>query len=478
MVGTQQPEVDAHAICAEIYDWYTAIGGRVGWDNGEFDTVSVPNQAIRLIVHGFDDIKNSTISANARFDGAPVRGKWISYIIFFDGDPTDINRRGAFHSFARSRALMAHEYQHAVTEFSFKDGHGNPGLSHAHWHEAIHEGVSDVFGGLFSGEWLMGQEISPRQEVLRNLAFPRDRDAASKISFDHYGDRNAEHGENSKSYACGTILAHAAFLMAEGGVHQRTDRNPALIPVKGLGRELRNGIDVYKAALIWYSTLTDFLSNIGAVTGTIRGDERVFLRIRDACVSAAAQLFGKNSCECRTVMLVFYAVGLHPVGTVYGPDLTFLTAGSDWLLSQPYIGIKAPKNASPDLFIRNGRVSNWSAKISRRRRGAATQIENKVYCRVRNIGDQAATNIKITFEYAKVVDGVAQWFPMKDKNGIVQSLRLTRLPAGQLISGRQANYAAGQCDGQMVCAAVSSWRNRRSLQYPRNRLLYQGRELF
>jgi hypothetical protein len=34
--ASQQPEVDEHFRVAELYDWYDAIGGRVGWDNDDF----------------------------------------------------------------------------------------------------------------------------------------------------------------------------------------------------------------------------------------------------------------------------------------------------------------------------------------------------------------------------------------------------------------------------------------------------------
>jgi hypothetical protein len=34
--ASQQPEVDEHATCGDLYDWYAAIGGRVGWDDGQY----------------------------------------------------------------------------------------------------------------------------------------------------------------------------------------------------------------------------------------------------------------------------------------------------------------------------------------------------------------------------------------------------------------------------------------------------------
>lgn len=118
--------------------------------------------------------------------------------------------------------------------------------------------------------------------------------------------------------------------MAQGGVHQRSSRTPVLIPVKGLGREIVGGKDVYKAARIWYRALSFYLSNIGAMTGIPANDENIFRTFRNAVVNAAIDLYGANSLEHKTTELAWYAVGLHPVGTDYGPDVTFLTWGADW----------------------------------------------------------------------------------------------------------------------------------------------------
>ena len=428
--ASQQPEVDEHFNVSELYDWYNAIGGRVGWDDNDFSAPLVPNQNINVVAHTYDDSAGTSRSVNAFFDKQLVSGKWVSHLAFFDGDPTGATFAGfVFDYLAGSSAIVAHEYQHAVTDFSFKDGAGNPGLTYSDWFAAIHEGTSDVFGGLFSGNWWMGNECSPTGQIFRNLAFPRDTAPLDPGKFDHWDDRNNVSGSGAR-YFRGDILAHCAYLMAQGGVHQRSSRNPVLIPVKGLGRETVAGKEVYKAARIWYRALSLYLSNIGTMTGIPANDENIFRTFRNGTVSAAIDLYGTNSIEHKTTILAWYAVGLQPVGTPYGADVTFLTWGADWWMSRPYIGVPSPDWSSVDLFINNGGTSEWNAKVNVLSSGSPTQFENKVYCRLRNVGTAQANNVQVQFEYAKCTSGGATWLPMTDKDGNIQVLNAGNLAAG------------------------------------------------
>lgn len=429
--ASQQPEVDEHFIVSELYDWYHAIGGRTGWDDNDFSGPLVPNQTLNVVAHCYDADAGTSRSVNAFFDKQLVSGSWISHLAFFDGDPTGSTFPGFADDYlAGSNGIVAHEYQHAVTDFSFKDSMGNPGLTYADWFAAIHEGTSDVFGGLFSGNWWMGTEVSPTGQIFRNLAFPRDTAALDPAKFDHWDDRNNMTGSGAR-YFRGDILAHCAYLMAQGGVHQRSSRTPALIPVKGMGRETAGGKNVYKAARIWYRALSLYLSNIGAMTGIPTNDENIFRSFRNATISAAIDLCGFNSAEHKTTLLAWYAVGLQPVGTDYGPDLTFLTWGADWWMSRPYIGIASPDWSSVDLFINNGGgISEWNAKVNVIDMGIPTQFENSVYCRVRNVGTQQASNVQVQFQYAKISTSGVTWFPITDKDGNIQTLNLGNLTAG------------------------------------------------
>jgi hypothetical protein len=306
---------------------------------------------------------------------------------------------------------------------------------------------------LFSADWWMGSSISPSGQVFRNLAFPRDtttlvNTALGNHSKDHFDDRNLDGGFR---YDRGTILAHCAYLMAQGGVHQRSSRTPVLIPVKGLGRETVGGKDVYKAARIWYRGLSQYLSNIGAMTGIPANDESIFRSFRNATVSAAIDLYGANSIEHKTTVLAWYAVGLQPVGSDYGADATFLTWGADWWMSRPYIGISSPDWSSADLFINNGGTSEWNAKVNVLDGGTPTQFENKVYCRVRNVGTQQANNVQVQFEYAKITTSGVTWFPITDKDGNIQVLNVGNLSAGA------SNFADSAQNTPPATAMIKWW---------------------
>jgi Zn-dependent metalloprotease len=449
--ASQQPEVDEHFTVAGLYDWYNSIGGRVGWDDNDFSAPLVPNQTLNIVAHTYDVQVGTSRSVNAFFDKELVSGLWISHLAFFDGDPTGAtDPTFVFDYLAGSGAIVGHEYQHGVTDFSFKDGAGNPGLTYSDWFAAIHEGTSDVFGGLFSGNWWMGNDCSPTGQIFRNLAFPRDTAPLDPSKFDHWDDRNNITGSSAR-YFRGDILAHCAYLMSQGGVHQRSARNPVLIPVRGMGRETVGGTDVYKAARIWYRGLANYLSNIGAMTGIPGNDENIFRSFRNATVSAAIDLYGANSLEHKTTVLAWYAVGLQPVVTDYGADVTFLTWGADWWMSRPYIGISSPDWSAVDLFINNGGISEWNAKVNVYSSGSPTQFENMVYCRVRNVGTAQANNVQVQFDYAKCTTGGATWYPMTDKDGNIQVLNAGNLAAGA------SNFADSAQNSPPATALVKWW---------------------
>jgi hypothetical protein len=262
--ASQQPEVDAHYLCGDLYEWYDALsGGRAGWDDGNYSSPPVPDQPVRVLTHAYDDGAATSRSVNAYMDRGMSGGNWYAFLAFFDGNPTATcttpNDR-AYDYLAGSRFIVGHEYRHAITDFSFEDAGGNPGLTYSGWLAAVHEGLSDVFGTLYAENWLPGPEISAANLVFRNLAYPRDPNAwvnrtggipcgLSNHNKDHWDDRNLDSGFQ---YDRGTIIAHCAYLIGAGGVHQRASRTPVLIPVEGLGHQTVNGRSVLRAARIWY----------------------------------------------------------------------------------------------------------------------------------------------------------------------------------------------------------------------------------
>lgn len=54
-----------------------------------------------------------------------------------------------------------------------------------------------------------------------------------------------------------------------------------------------------------------------------------------------------------------------------------------------------------------------------------------MYCRVRNVGDQAAQNVVVDLSYAKLGTAPIGWQPVTDRNGVVQQINVGALAAGQ-----------------------------------------------
>ncbi|MBN1136217.1 MAG: M4 family metallopeptidase [Anaerolineae bacterium] len=420
----QQPEVDAHHMARQQYEWYHAVaGGRDGWDAGLFPNPPVPPQVLNIVAHcrwpG-----GSCQDANAYQWNYKSGGTWVFWLAFMDGDNTN------YDYMAGSRFIFAHEYQHAITNFSFEDASGNPGLTYSGWLGAVHEGLSDTFGILTTGDWLPGRDISraATPQIFRNLVYPRDTACYAANKLDHFADRNT----TANYYARGTILAHCAYLMGKGGVHQRAARTPQLIPVPGLGWTTVGGKDMPKAARIWYRAVAIRFGTSAAATGMPANDEQSFRTLRTAVVRSAEDLYGAGSAEHRNTILAFYAVGLHPTDTHYGPDVTFLRWGIDWDLSRAYVGLTSPNYSSLDLFVNNNGGSGWNALVNvvDPATGLPTGFENTVYCRVRNVGDQQADDIIVTFDYAKAGTATWTWLPVLDKNGNPQTLNVGSLAAG------------------------------------------------
>jgi Zn-dependent metalloprotease len=414
--ASQQSEVDLHWFTGDIYDWYAAIGSRVGWDNNDFSSPPVPAQTLHAVAHVPGGI-------NAGMRSTWSGGNVTYWLKFFDGDVT------TYDYLAGSAFIVAHEYQHAVTEFSFEDAAGNPGVTYdSGWMGAMHEGVSDVFGTLYEANWTMAADISPSNQIFRNIVFPRDDGPPPSTAswdanhLDHWADRTID----TERYSRGTILAHCAYLMGSGGVHHRAARTPVLIPVYSLGTETVSGRSVLKAARIWYRAMRFYFGTVAAPTADPSSDQNLFTNLRTACISAANDLYPGDTREVKNTTLAFYAVGMHPAGTSYGADCTFLRWRADWDRSSPYIGITSPMWASVDLFVNNGGTSDWNAQVN----SSTSDFENQVYCRVRNVGDLPATGVTVAFHYAKIGSAPTGWLPMVDKNGVTQTLTIGTLATG------------------------------------------------
>lgn len=428
--ASQQPEAEVHAMTARVYEWYDALAGgsgRAGLDDGNYPSHVPADMPVHTLTH--------VPGLNGQFySGLDSAGRRVSYLSF----GTEVGTAG-HRAWEASAFVVSHEYHHGITAHSVASSDPTYSTGFNDWRRAASEGLADVFGGLFSGEWYAAAGIAPGGVPLRNLAYPRDP-AAARVARDHFADRPAD--DSDQGYATGTILAHCAYLMSQGGVHQRAARTPALIPVHALGTVMSGALEVPLAARIWYRMMDTRFATAG---GASNAD--LFRMLRTETLAAAQDLAGTASAEYRTTRLAFHAVGLQPAGEAYGPDPTFLPWGWGWRFSRPFLGLDCPDWASLDLFINNGGASEWNAIVNAE--GSTMVFENSVYCRVRNVGDQTANGVSISFEYAKHGTAPVVWLPMLDMAGTVQTLFVGNLAPGA------ANFADSDQDSPPATARVT-----------------------
>ncbi|MDT8327603.1 MAG: hypothetical protein RQ750_09515 [Roseovarius sp.] len=110
-----------------------------------------------------------------------------------------------------------------------------------------------------------------------------------------------------------------------------------------------------------------------------------------------------------------------------------------WKHSRPYLGFPARWWRSPDLFINNGSGAEYDADV-----GAT----NKLFARVRNIGDAPLGNVVVRFYFrahgTALPPGSTAWKPFQDSGGIDCVLSIPTLAAGSMNFTNPASPPASQ----------------------------------
>lgn len=416
--ASQQPEIDLHRFATQIYEFYANLGWK-GFDNEGWDTCPV-----RAVAHiGLD--------ANAYFNKFTMTGTGNKhgYIAFFDGECDAGSLQYDF--IAGDLGIVAHEYQHAITYFGVTKASGDPGGLYSDViRGAMREGYSDSFAGLISGIWI-NPALSPDGVCVAGLPFRRIEYPRSNNTKDNetYCDHYEEIGDVNDKYYKSTTLSHTAFLVAQGGLHDRPSRSPQYIPVPPIGASA--------TARIWLTALTEKLDGLAAGGG----DQRM-IDVANYLLEAAEDEFGIRSKEYVLLRRALYAVGLFPYNTSvspytknsYGGEACMLPWGWSWRRSQEYLSLPMFRHwQSLDLFIDNGAGIEYDAVIG---------LENKVFARVRNIGDQDISNVTVEFWYRKAGSALPaherDWKRCQDASGNNCTKTLTLLPAGA--SAFEATY--------------------------------------
>ncbi|MCK4823006.1 hypothetical protein KA005_45010, partial [bacterium] len=141
---------------------------------------------------------------------------------------------------------------------------------------------------------------------------------------------------------------------------------------------------------------------------------------------------GTRSCVYAMMRRALYAVGLYPNDgaynrLTYGGEVCMIPQTYKWKFSQPYLDFPPDQYISPDLFINNNSTQEYNVKVDR---------ENKLFARVRNIGDQDVNDIRVRFYYrlygTGLLPNVMQWTACVDSAGNDCILDIPSIPAGQM----------------------------------------------
>lgn len=177
----------AYTNLISVYDWYKSSLNRRSVDN--------KGKSIDICVHAI---------------GCENNAMWYgSHNTIYFGDNTDSNP----HTSAAARDVVAHEFTHGVVQYMTNNGLNEPGAG-----SAINEGYADIFGCIYDGNWIMGEDW----KELRDIINPAVKGNAAKIDDKNYYDytegscdKNDDFGECHRN---STIVSHCAFLMKHYGM--------------------------------------------------------------------------------------------------------------------------------------------------------------------------------------------------------------------------------------------------------------------
>jgi bacillolysin len=243
-----QDATNAFNFGADIHAYYLGTHGRDSYDGAGARMVAVVNEPV----------------ANAQWSPSCLR------TMFGTGYAT--------------KDVVAHEWQHAVTQFTAN-------LVYSCQSGALNESFSDVFGSMVDrDDWLMGEELPGG--YIRSLADPR-------------ASRPPQPDTNSGANPCAEVHHNSgipnkvAYLVSDGGVHNG-------ISIAGMGRGVTEAV--------WFRALRFHL-----------GPSSTFDDARAATINAASALYGSTSAAACSVASAWASVAVGPVCTPPTNDAAFVS---------------------------------------------------------------------------------------------------------------------------------------------------------
>ncbi|MEJ2642311.1 MAG: M4 family metallopeptidase [Desulfosarcinaceae bacterium] len=280
--------IDAHDTEGQTLSISASASPTSGWDPAGVSMMASVKATLDYFADTFGrrslDDSHLSVVAFINWGDAYPNAYWNGKaIVFGSGDGEK------FSNLAGSLDTIAHEMQHAVTEFT-------AGLVYENQSGALNEAYSDITGCMVDrDDWVMGEDITlPAPGYLRDLANPAQglTPLPSKMS-EYQNLPNTEEGDLGGVHVFCLIPAHAAYLIAEG------------LTEEGLGASIGRE----RTEQIFYRALT-----VGYLLPNAQ-----FLDAREATLQAAEDLYGAGSPSVAAVQAAWDAVEVVP-GGIGTPD--------------------------------------------------------------------------------------------------------------------------------------------------------------
>lgn len=259
--------IDVHYGSIKTYDYFLENFDFVGMDNAGFPILSVVQ-----------------LGGGLPFNNAFWNGRNMSY---GSGDCNNFP--------TTSIDVVAHEYMHAVTEFTSGLNYGFPESA------GLNEGMSDIFGKAIeyanhseNFDWKMGGKLAKNENGIRirNLENPWEYENPKYYEGEFYG---------FGSHNIGSVVGHWYYLLIEGGMYENeVGETYDLTPIS---RD--------DAIQIIFNAMTQYALPLSGYR-----DVASFTKL------SAAELFGENSAQLAAISEAWDAVGVVGSGPVINYDLT------------------------------------------------------------------------------------------------------------------------------------------------------------
>ncbi|OGK61319.1 hypothetical protein A3G65_00320 [Candidatus Roizmanbacteria bacterium RIFCSPLOWO2_12_FULL_37_7b] len=287
-----------------VYDFQSSSGAvdrRVTSDGGVSRTEGqgpVSDQEINEAYDILGDIFNYFNTTHGR-DGLDGSGGqvWTYIKQCYEPNASWNGQRISVCSGLVANDVVAHEYQHGVTEYSVQRGIGLQGGNES---GALDEGLSDITGyALDSGDWTMGETTTIG--AIRDMSNPPSKGHPDRMYSARYycgaEDDGGVHVNNG-------VVAKAFYLMVVGGTFPDASANIGQCQINPVGKD--------KALLIFYRALVTYLKSKTAAN---------YADMYEAANQACSDLYGATSSECINTKSAMQAVqmDMQEKGRIQGP---------------------------------------------------------------------------------------------------------------------------------------------------------------